>query len=109
MVTLLDSDSFMLYLDNMDIVEVTPLDGFRLFLKFNDGVSGTVDLSSYAGKGVFSSWLQDSCFNQVRITESGALEWPGELDLCPDSLYMRLTGKSPEDLFPAVSRNLVHA
>ena len=93
----------------MEIVEVKPLGGFRLFLKFNDGVSGTVDLSSIAGRGVFASWLNAGFFEKVRITDVGALEWPGELDLCPDSLYLQLTGKNPEDLFPAIVRNLAHA
>ena len=83
--------------------------GFRLFLKFNDGVSGTVDLSSFAGRGVFTSWLNEGFFEKVRITDVGALEWPGELDLCPDSLYLQITGKKPEDLFPALVRNLAHA
>jgi hypothetical protein len=93
----------------MEIVEVKPLGGFRLFLKFNDGVSGTVDLSSIAGRGVFASWLNEGFFEKVRITDVGALEWPGELDLCPDSLYLQITGKKPEDLFPAIVRNLAHA
>ena len=93
----------------MEILEVKPLGGFRLFLKFNDGVSGTVDLSSFAGRGVFTSWLNEGFFEKVRITDVGALEWPGELDLCPDSLYLQITGKKPEDLFPALVRNLAHA
>jgi hypothetical protein len=93
----------------MEIVEVKNLDGFRLFLKFNDGVSGTVDLSSIAGRGVFVSWLNAGFFEKVRITDVGALEWPGELDLCPDSLYLQLTGKKAEDLFPAIVGNLAHA
>ena len=93
----------------MEIVEVKPLGGFRLFLKFNDGVSGTVDLSSFAGHGIFTSWLNEGFFEKVRITDVGALEWPGELDLCPDSLYLQITGKKPEDLFPALVRNLAHA
>jgi hypothetical protein len=93
----------------MEIVGVKPLGGFRLFLKFNDGVSGTVDLSSFAGRGVFTSWLNEGFFEKVRITDVGALEWPGELDLCPDSLYLQITGKKPEDLFPALVRNLAHA
>jgi hypothetical protein len=93
----------------MEIVEVKPLDGFRLFLKFNDGVSGAVDLSSLAGRGVFAAWLNEGFFEKVRITDVGALEWPGELDLCPDSLYLQLTGKKAEDLFPAIIGNLAHA
>jgi len=93
----------------MEIVDVKPLGGFRLFLKFNDGVSGSVDLSPIAGRGVFASWLNEGLFEKVIITDVGALEWPGELDLCPDSLYLQITGKQPEELFPSLDRKLTHA
>jgi hypothetical protein len=45
----------------------------------------------------------------VKITRSSALEWPGELDLCPDSIYVRLTGKTPEEVFPSLKKQLVYA
>jgi len=93
----------------MEVIEAKPQSGFRIFLKFNDGTSGVVDLSSFAGKGVFSKWLESGVFDMVSINTSGAVEWPGGLDLCPDALYIRLTGKSPEDLYSAVSRSLAHA
>ena len=32
---------------------------------------------------------------------SGHPEWPVGLDLCPDFLYLQLTGKRPEQVFPA--------
>jgi len=82
------------------ITEVKSLQNYKLFLRFNDGVSGIVDLSDMAGRGVFEAWTQDRVFEQVRITELGALEWPGELDLCADALYLKLTGKQPEIFFP---------
>lgn len=93
----------------MEVIEVKPADEFRLFLRFKDGVSGFVDLSSYVGRGVFSAWLESGVFQKVTITEVGALEWPGGIDLCPDALYMRMTGKKPEDLFPSLIGNLAHA
>jgi hypothetical protein len=39
----------------------------------------------------------------------GAVEWPGGIDMCPDALYLRMTGKQPEDLFPALHNRLSHA
>jgi hypothetical protein len=68
-----------------------------------------VDLSDFAGKGVFSSWLEPGFFEQVKVTDVGAAEWPGGIDLCPDTLYMRLTGKSPEELFPSLRKTSTHA
>jgi hypothetical protein len=39
-----------------DIVEVRPLSGYRLYLRFEDGVAGELDLSSRLRfEGVFAS------------------------------------------------------
>src|SRR3990172_4041818 len=80
------------------------LTGYRLELTFDNGQSGVVDLSSLAGQGVFAAWEKPGVFEQVSFTSDGAVEWPGELDLCPDALYLRMTGKSPEEVFPALQQ-----
>jgi len=49
------------------------------------------------------AWDDRSEFAAARITEQGAVEWPGEIDLCGDSLYLRATGKQAEELFPRLS------
>jgi hypothetical protein len=38
---------------------------------------------------------------------NGASEWGDAIDICPDAMYLRLTGKSPEDIFPSLQS--VHA
>ena len=93
----------------MRILEAKPLDRFQLSLKFDNGVEGRVDLSDFAGRGVFQAWLQPGLFEQVSISETGALEWPGELDLCPDAMYLRMTGQSAAEVFPALHNSLTHA
>lgn len=82
-----------------------PLDGYRLWLKYADGVEGEVDLSDLAGRGVFQAWSNREVFQAVQVDESGALTWPGEIDLCPDALYLRPTGQAAEDIFPALKHN----
>jgi hypothetical protein len=91
------------------VTAVAVLDGFQLDLTFDDGVHGTVDLSDLAGKGVFSSWSDRNFFGSVRIGPAGELEWGSQIDLCPDSLYLRTTGKKPSDLFPSLAHELTHA
>jgi len=91
------------------ITAVTPLDGFRLQLQFSDGIEGIADLSDLAGHGVFSTWNTPGLFASVKVTEHGAVAWGYDLDLCPDTLYLRVTGKSPEDLFPSLQEKLAHA
>ncbi len=86
----------------MLVVDVEPREGFQIWVRFDDGTSGTVELDELAGRGVFKTWADRRVFESVRITDAGAVEWPGEVDLCADALYLRLTGKQPEDLFPAL-------
>lgn len=80
--------------------EVRALEGYRLWLRYSDGVEGEVDLSHLVGRGVFKAWRDRAFFEAVRIEEAGAIAWGEEIDLCPDALYLRLTGKSPEEVFP---------
>jgi len=91
------------------ITEVKVVENYCLHLVFDDGVSGTVDLSGFVGKGVFALWRDYRAFEQVRIGSSGELTWNDQIDLCPDSLYLRVTGKKPEDIFPKLSREPAHA
>ena len=39
-------------------------------------------------------------FESVDIGEHGQVAWGDEIDMCPDALYLRLTGKTPEEVFP---------
>lgn len=91
------------------ISKVKVLPGYRLHLEFDDGVSGTVDLSENVGKGVFALWRDPLFFEQVAIGSAGELVWGEKIDLCPDALYLKVTGKKPEDLFPALHNLTNHA
>ena len=90
-------------------VQAESLDDYRLWLKYADGTEGEVDLSDLAGRGVFRAWSDRKVFSAVSVDESGAIVWPGEIDLCPDALYLRLTGKTAEDVFPALKTTPVDA
>ena len=84
------------------ISEVKVLQGYRLELVFDDGVSGIVDLSGLVGKGVFTIWSDRRIFEQVQIGSFGELIWGDQIDLCADSLYLKVTGKKAEDVFPSL-------
>ena len=81
-------------------IAVEPREGFRIWLSYDDGSSGEVDLSHLRGKGVFTAWEDRAYFEDVYISGYGAVEWRNEIDLCPDALYMQLTGKTVEELMP---------
>ena len=91
------------------IIGVRVLGDYRLELTFDDGVVGTTDLADLAGKGLFVLWSEPGAFGKVRIGSSGELAWGDTIDLCPDSLYLRVTGTRPEDLFPALRHEPINA
>jgi len=92
--------------DRPKIREVKVLNGYRVWLRFSDGVEGVADLSDLVGKGVFSAWRDYDVFREVRIGVDGDLVWGDKIDLCPDALYLRVTGKKPEDLFPRLRKSV---
>ena len=49
------------------ITEARATPNYRLFVKFDDGASGEVDLSDLVGKGVFTAWQDPSVFAEVTI------------------------------------------
>ena len=84
------------------VVAVRTLQDYRVDLTFDDSVSGIADLSHLVGKGVFEAWRDPQIFEQVRIGAEGVLAWGDKIDLGPDSLYLKVAGKTPEDIFPAL-------
>ncbi len=86
--------------DRPQLVQVKALPGYRLFLRYDDGVEGVVDLSDKVGTGVFAPLVDEQVFSQVAVGPEGSVVWGDEIDLCPDALYLQVTSKSPEDLFP---------
>ena len=91
------------------IIRVEALEDFRVSVSFADGTTGVVDLSSLAGHGVFAAWEDYAEFRKFEVGETGELVWPSGLDLCPDALYLRLTGKNPEEEFPVLQHKLSYA
>jgi hypothetical protein len=68
---------------------VQVLTAYRLQVRFVDGTEGIVDLSRLiAGDnpGVFAALRDPAEFGKVFVL-LGAVTWPGEIDLAPDSMY----------------------
>ena len=81
-------------------VDVKALEGYRIWIEFDDGEEGELDLSRHAGRGVFKAWEDRAFFEAVEIPDYDGIAWPGDLSMCSDALYMELTGKSLEEIFP---------
>ena len=93
----------------MKLKQVEARPGFKLFVVFDDGVEGEVDFSGLAGKGVFVSWNTPGFFETVHIGEAGQIAWSNEIDICADAVYLRLTGKTVEEVFSRQIPEKLHA
>ena len=74
------------------LIQAEPLSGYRLRLRYADGVAGIVDLSRLVGNGVFQLWNDPAAFGRVSLGTGGELDWSDEVDLCADALYLEVTG-----------------
>ena len=75
-----------------DVAWVEALAGYRLKVRFHDGVEGLVEMEGQIfapDAGVFATLADPERFAQVGI-EFGAVWWPGDLDLAPDAMYAEL-------------------
>ena len=81
-----------------DIVEARPLGGHRLYIRFEDGVDGEIDLKELVKlEGVFEPLQDPEEVARVRVEpDSGTICWPNGADLDPDVLYAELTGRPIE-------------
>ena len=84
-------------------VDVKALDAYRIWLRCSDGSAGMVDLSDLVGRGVFAAWNDPRFFKEVRLGQAGAVAWGEDIELCPDALYMQLTGKPLEEVIPGLA------
>ena len=77
-----------------DIVEVRPLELYRLYLRFEDGTEGEADVSQLVlFEGVFADLREPERFQEVVVDEElGCVRWPGGADLDPDVLYSMVAG-----------------
>jgi len=78
------------------VTRVEPLDGFRLFVEFADGVKGEVDLSNRLFGPVFEPLKDPELFSLARVDEFGVVCWPNGADLAPDALHQTLSGQRAE-------------
>ena len=79
----------------VDIVEVRVLEGYKLFLRFEDGTQGEVNVAELVKfEGVFAPLKAREFFTRVRLDpELGTVVWPNGADLDPLVLYSHVSGK----------------
>lgn len=73
------------------LIEASPLVGYVVRLRFEDGTAGDVDfgyLLEYSG--VFEPLADPGYFREMRVDrEAGTIVWPNDADIAPETLYAR--------------------
>ncbi|HSP33884.1 MAG TPA: DUF2442 domain-containing protein [Thermoanaerobaculia bacterium] len=75
----------------VDVIDVRYVRGYVLWLKFEDGSDGEVDLSSSLRGPVFEALKDIDYFRQVQVNpELGTIVWPNGADIAPETLHQRI-------------------
>lgn len=71
----------------MEVLDATYLNGYRILVKFNDGIKKVVDLANVIKQYPVFKPLKDlTLFKQFTVTDT--LEWDnGKIDIAPEYLY----------------------
>ncbi len=72
----------------LHVTDAKHLKDYQLWLKFNDGTEGAVDLSKELWGAVFEPLKDVKLFSQVKIDiELDTIVWPNGADLAPEFLH----------------------
>jgi len=75
----------------VDVVQVRPLEAFRLWVRFSDGKEGVADLSALAARtGPMVAPLKDPAYFRRVFVEAGVPTWPNGYDYAPSALYAEM-------------------
>lgn len=72
-----------------NLAEATPLDGYVVHVRFEDGTAADVDLSYLLDYGgIFAPLRDPAYFARLRAdAEAGTIVWPNDADIAPETLY----------------------
>lgn len=68
------------------VIEVRPLDDYKLLLTFENGEKKIFNMKPYLNKGIFKELKDEKKFNSVRVSFD-SIEWSNQADIDPEILY----------------------
>ena len=80
--------------DMNEVVSLEYRGGYTLYVRFDDGREGEIDLSGYIGKGPVFEPLAEKSFFRKACIQGGTVAWPNGADIAPETLYEKLSNKS---------------
>lgn len=72
-----------------DVIDAKHVRDCIVWLKFEDGSEGEVDLGGELLGGVFEPLRDRDYFPRFRVAEYGTITWPNGADFAPEFLYER--------------------
>jgi hypothetical protein len=80
------------------VVEVKPLGGYRLWIRFQDGTAGAIDLAEELWGPMFEPLKDPEFFAQASVDpDLETITWPNGADLAPEFLYQAAQRGVPAD------------
>jgi len=77
------------------VVDARALGGHRIWMRFDDGVEGEVDLASHLDGEVFAPLRDPNYFAQFRVGAGRTLESPNGADFAPEFLRELVARRMP--------------
>ena len=72
-----------------NVIEAKHLHDFTIWMRFEDGTQGEVDLASELWGPVFEPLKNIEYFRNFEVAEYGTIAWPNGADIAPEFLYER--------------------
>ena len=75
----------------IEVTDVKYINDYKIWLKFNNGISGQVDLKDDLWGPVFEQLKDKSYFASVRVSKTlGTIFWDNDADIAPEHLFEKL-------------------
>ena len=83
----------------LEVTKAKHVSGYTLWLSFNDGTEGIVDLEDSLWGPVFEPLRNEDAFRQVSVSPIlHTIAWPNDADFAPEHLKDKLIEQSQERL-----------
>ncbi len=83
-----------------DIIEANYIKDYQIEFRFADDSTGIIDFAEYKNKpGLFSEFQDINFFINFKLDENlSTITWENGLDIAPDTIYIKATGRYPNGL-----------
>lgn len=72
----------------LSVVDVKPLENYKLLLTFENGEKRIFNMQPYLEKGIFKELKDEKMFSSVRVSFD-SIEWSNQADIDPEVLYQK--------------------